>query len=416
MVVYNRIMENKVTFHLSKFWRRVIALVCVVAMLVSMFSYLASVSISPEDGIGADTLARHDDFVNADAAERAQTAAASLFSRNQDFSTNYQKASVHIGKAEYEKALACIENCIELLKGTTVSTELSDDVWLKYGCLQAVLGQYDKALDGFAHMSAKSEYRSESELISAQIALERTDMPGAYTHLTAYLECAPQDATVYGLYANVCYYTQRIEQAQQWYEKAETAGIVLDGSEYLLWGMCLMDTGDYAGAQEKLSTALDSGYGDKGLCLSQLAVCSYLQGNYTDVLEKGAQALEAGSETVDEGMLRFYMGMSAFSAEDYDTAISCFDAAQEKQCAEQGLWFYRGFSKMLKDDNVGAITDFTVCVDAQADLTDSALLYRGICYLQSGDTKKAREDLTLAVNSQDETVAKSAQNLLWQIP
>ena len=32
------------------------------------------------------------------------------------------------GKAEYEKALACIENCIELLKGTTVSTELSDDV------------------------------------------------------------------------------------------------------------------------------------------------------------------------------------------------------------------------------------------------------------------------------------------------
>ena len=71
-------------------------------------------------------------------------------------------------------------------------------------------------------------------------------MPGAYTHLTAYLECAPQDATVYGLYANVCYYTQRIEQAQQWYEKAETAGIVLDGSEYLLWGMCLMDTGDYA--------------------------------------------------------------------------------------------------------------------------------------------------------------------------
>ena len=71
---------------------------------------------------------------------------------------------------------------------------------------------------------------------------------------------------------------------------------------------------------------------------------------------------------------------------------------------------------MLKDDNAGAITDFTVCVDAQADLTDSALLYRGICYLQSGDTKKAREDLTLAVNSQDETVAKSAQNLLWQIP
>ena len=204
MVVYNRFMEKKFTFHLSKLWRRVIALICVAALLVSMFSYLASVSISPEDGIGADTLARHDSYVNADAAERAQTAAASLFSRNQDFTTNYQKASVYIGKAEYEKALACIESCIELLKGTTVDTELSDDVWLKYGCLQAVLGQYDKALEGFAHMSAKSDYRSESELISAQIALERMDMPGAYTHLTAYLECVPEDTAVYGLYANVC--------------------------------------------------------------------------------------------------------------------------------------------------------------------------------------------------------------------
>lgn len=416
MVVYNRFMEKKFTFHLSKLWRRVIALICVAALLVSMFSYLASVSISPEDGIGADTLARHDSYVNADAAERAQTAAASLFSRNQDFTTNYQKASVYIGKAEYEKALACIESCIELLKGTTVDTELSDDVWLKYGCLQAVLGQYDKALEGFAHMSAKSDYRSESELISAQIALERMDMPGAYTHLTAYLECVPEDTAVYGLYANVCYYTQRISQAQQWYEKAEAAGVALDGSEYLLWGMCLMDTGDYAGAQEKLNAALDSGYADKGLCLSQLAVCSYLQGDFRDVLEKGAQALEAGSETVDEGMLRFYMGMSAFSTEDYDTAIACFDAAQEKQCAEQGLWFYRGFSKMLRGDNAGAIADFTVCVDAQADLTDSALLYRGICYLQSGDTQKAKTDLKLASQSQDADVSKSAQNLLWQLP
>lgn len=414
--MYNRLMEPKFSFHISKLWRRVIALVCVAALLVSMFSYLASVSISPEDGIGADTLARHDDYVNADAAQRAQTAASSLFSRNQDFTTNYQKASVYIGKAEYEKALACIESCIELLKGTTVSTELSDDVWLKYGCLQAVLGQYDKALEGFAHLSAKSDYRSESELISAQIALERMDMPGAYTHLTAYLECVPGDAAVYGLYANVCYYTQRVEEARQWYEKAEAAGAELAGSEYLLWGMCLMDTGDYAAAQEKLNAALDAGYADKGLCLSQLAVCSYLQGDFQAVLEQGAKALEVGSETVDEGMLRFYMGMSAFSTEDYETAVACFDAAQERKCAEQGLWFYRGFSKMLLEDDPGAIADFTVCVDAQADLTDSALLYRGICYLQSGDMTKAKADLTLAAASQDTAVSGAANNLLWQLP
>ena len=71
---------------------------------------------------------------------------------------------------------------------------------------------------------------------------------------------------------------------------------------------------------------------------------------------------------------------------------------------------------MLRGDNAGAIADFTVCVDAQADLTDSALLYRGICYLQSGDTQKAKTDLKLASQSQDADVSKSAQNLLWQLP
>ncbi len=408
-------MENeKRKLHLTKPWRRVIALVCVVALMISLVAFLADTSISADDGIGAETLAQNDEFASGNTLERAGYALNSLLSGNKDLKSNYEQASVYIGKAKYEDALNCISRCLELTDADTDQT-LLDDLWLKYSCLQAVLGHYDEALDGFTHMSDDSEYNAERELIRAQIALEESDMETAYTHMTEYVTLQPDDDSVSAMYADTCYYTQHYQDASLWYGRAQRTDGTLEPAEYMFWGLCMMETDHPDLAVEKLQQSVDAGYEDPGMCYSQSAICCYLQGKYEDALSYGDKALTAASENVDYGVLYFYLGLSAFSLEKYKEAAASLRTAEEKGFQAEELWFYRAFSEMMLDDLTTAVEDFGTCIDYGGSLTDSAYLYRGICAVQMEDWEGAKADLTVAAASSKEEISSAAQDILSEL-
>ncbi len=394
-------------------WQRILALACGIALFVSMFSFLTRVKSAEEDGIGADVLLENDPYVNASATERLSYAAVSFLMLGERFQQCYQRASFYIGKGSYERALEQIELCLSMCREST-DVSILDDLWLKYGCIQAVLGQYEAALTGFENISGDSAFSAEKEIVSAQIALEKGQMTDAFVHLTEYLRLSPEDASVYGLYADCCYYVGKPEEAVKWYDKAEQAGIAMDGSEYMLWCMCLMDTGDSAAALDMARKALELGYADTSLCYSQCAICCYTLGQFETCLEYGAKALESDSESVDYGMLVLYMGLATFALEEYSGALAYFDTAESLGCTQPDLWFYRGFCKMLTEDPQGAIEDFSKSEQSQEQHYNSCL-YRGICRLQIGDNEQAMADLEEAARSPEEATSASAKELLTQL-
>ena len=110
---------------------------------------------------------------------------------------------MQIAQGRYEDALVSVEKCFLSAPGD--DTALLDDLWTKKGCIYAILGDYDKALESFEKISDGGAGSADVTQIAVQIYIGRGDLQGASARLGAYLETAPDDADMRALMAQVCY-------------------------------------------------------------------------------------------------------------------------------------------------------------------------------------------------------------------
>jgi tetratricopeptide (TPR) repeat protein len=79
----------------------------------------------------------------------------------------------------------------------------------------------------------------------------------------------------------------------------------------------------------------------------------------------------------------------------YDQAVLLCDAAINLNNLYESAYFHRGYNKFLMKDYEGALVDFTVVIDLNADNLD-AYLYRALTNQKAGRRWAATEDYNAA--------------------
>lgn len=321
------IKETAIKFyHKTSF--RVIAGVMVVVMLVTMVLQSATlVAISRSDNksdAAVNYLAENTEYVNQNMPQRVEEYLKTLGTENtlEDY---YRLASTQIAREEYNNALENIEKCISLYNNE--GRDLYNDLLLKRGCLQVMIGDYNAALKSLDLALAENPSAADIYLVKAQIYAEQKNMGALAQCLTAYLKLVPDDSSIRALLAQAQFTEGDYQAAAQQYaeildkepnaefeylyglnavkdsdfetgEASLTSAIAKDDSFdgiYYYRGVCRMSLGKYPAAIEDLTVSiaredmLQASYYTRGVCM-------LLNNEY----EKGLMDIECAANRSDD--------------------------------------------------------------------------------------------------------------------
>lgn len=397
-------------------WIRALAILLALAMLCSLFlASLAQIKLSHDQESEAESSAakvlEETDFVQQNLVRRMGEVLDMLVSQPTTAADYYQRALIQIGQGAYMDAIESLDGCLSLY--TDGETDVLDDIYLKKGCLYALLPDYEAALAEFALLSEGSIYTPEASLVSAQIYVERGEYEKAGAMVDTYLPYYPDDTDMLRVAAELKAASGRYAEAVTYYDRLLALTDTADAEVYILRGSCHMELGNYQEAVGDLIRAKELGYADQGGCAYQIALCSYMLGQDGDVLSYGAEAIETGTELLVEKDLYLYMGIAALRLDRVEEARVYLRTAIEAGAAEDNLQYYYGICCMSLGDYEGAIEAFT---EELSQNSGNAYIYynRALCYIQGNALDEAAADLktAIAMADLDTETREYAQELL----
>lgn len=330
------IKETAIKFyHKTSF--RVIAGVMVVVMLVTMVLQSATlVAISRSDNksdAAVNYLAENTEYVNQNMPQRVEEYLKTLGTENtlEDY---YRLASTQIAREEYNNALENIEKCISLYNNE--GRDLYNDLLLKRGCLQVMIGDYNAALKSLDLALAENPSAADIYLVKAQIYAEQKNMGALAQCLTAYLKLVPDDSSIRALLAQAQFSEGDYDSANLQYEEILQRDPNAE-IEYL-YGLNAVKNSDFAAAEASLTSAI------------------------------------AKDDSFDG--IYYYRGVCRMSLEDYPAAIEDLTASINRNDMLQASLYTRGvcllmdnqFEKGLNDINFAAYLQDDEEVARQAQL------------------------------------------------
>lgn len=402
-------------------WLRALAVVVAAVMALSLVAVDAVRVKLRADATTATTrqaveaLSESTDYVNESTSQRLSDWVNSIIRSPDSLEDYYQIASILIAQGEYARALVNIKSCLRLADGQ--DTAVLDELYMKKGCLEAMLGTYDDMRESFSHLSAESPYRSDALMIEAQAAVEEDDAQGAIKALEGYGALHPDETAVADLlgqlYLAVGDFERGLEALTD--QIARTDGAAR-ADAYMSRGSCYMGLARYEEALADFASALSDGYADPGMCAGESALACYLLGRYEDAIRLGEQAVSLRSDQVAYGDLYFYMGVSALSLQRFEEGKTYFAAAIKNGATLADARYYEAVCVMATGDYASAIEGFTASIAAGEQLTMSHY-NRGVCYLQSASTYAlAKADFEEVVKRNDDAeLAASANAMLEQL-
>ncbi len=402
-----------------KAWVSIVAVTLSVLLVASLVLLnAASVKISLTDGsdaqqAAASSLTENNAYIEQEEFTRIGDVIRSVLLTPDTLDDYYLLANMQIAQGKYEAALGSIEKCF--LSAPEDETALMDDLWTKKGCIYAILGDYDKALESFGRISDGGAGSADVTQIAVQIAIGRGDLDGAAKRLGAYLEAFPEDTEMRALMAQVYYLEGDLTAAEEGYTALLAVAEDTGGEYHLMRASCRDQLGEYEGALDDYAQAAALGFEDAGLCWAQCALCAYQLGRSEEVLSYGAQAVKAGSDDAAWDLVYEAMGVSALQLSLYEDSVSYFSKAIELNMELTDVYYYRGVAYMALTGYEAAVKDFTASI-RRDDRASESRFNRALCYIQTQQIDAAREDLeAVAAESTDEALAASAQALLEQM-
>lgn len=262
---------------------RVIAGILVVAMFVTIFLQSATlVAISRSDNISnaaVNYLAENTEYVNKNTPQRVEEYIKTLGTKDtlEDY---YRLASTQIAREEYNEALGNIEKCISLYNNE--GQELYEDLLLKRGCLQVMIGDYGAALKSLDLALAKDPSAADIYLVKAQIYAQRQNMGALAQCLTEYLKLVPEDSSIRALLAQAQFTEGDYEAATQQY--AEILDKEPNAEVEYLYGLNAMKNSDFVTGEASLTSAIAKDDSFDGIYYYR-GVCRMSLGNYPVAIE-----------------------------------------------------------------------------------------------------------------------------------
>lgn len=210
----------------------------------------------------------------------------------EDFESLYTLASVNIAKEDHTKALVYIEKCIALLDTDEpikfLNSDIYSDLWLKKSCLLVLLGEYERALAALEQTIELDATISEAYLVRAQVAAELGDISGVLSNLERYLQLEPEDENIPKVLEEL---VAEISAQEQALLQPQTAEATVE-SEYLQ-GLYAIQSGDFSLGEQAITRAIgiDSEY--MGLFYYR-GICRLSLKNYFEAAEDFTHSINRG--------------------------------------------------------------------------------------------------------------------------
>jgi len=342
----------------------------------------------------------------------------------------YTLVSTNIADGRYSDAIRYIDMCLEMSGEENIA--LNADLWLKRGCMLALLDDYDGALADLDRALALDDTMADAQLVRTQIFAEYGDNTAAEESLAAYLALRPEDVNMFATLAEMRFARTDFAGAAEAYTLYIQSAADPAPESYYMRGVCSLQTGEFAAAAEDFSLVLnDEHYGldalyNRGVCYLQQAlhtealadfdaviqaggtidgvfynrgVCYMLLADYAPAIEDFKVSIETESYVNDS---LYNHAICCLGMSDFESAAIAFTACLETGVEPEQSQYYRAVSYMSSGAFDEAVADYAVCIEKDVNKTES-IYSRALCLLQAERFVEAAEAFTVSIENDIET-------------
>ena len=142
-----------------------------------------------------------------------------------------------------------------------------------------------------------------------------------------------------------------------------------------------------------------------------LAQTQLIQGDYQAGAEQYAAIKDAGTDAQTE----YLFGLNAVKHSDFAAAEEALTRAITKDDSFDGIYYYRGVSRMSLGNYSGAIEDLTVSIERE-DMLQASYYTRGLCFFMTEQYAEGLADINSAAQRNDDPeVTKLVEQLIAEL-
>lgn len=395
----------------GKQWTGFIALTLVGSMIAAYIPLRDSTKVtlnrrdsSDETAAAANYLHDNTDTIRQGEMDRIWKAIKNaVFEEPRTYRYYYTLASLKIGNEKFDEALTAISKCLELYKGS--DAEVLTDLWLKKGCLCAMLNRRPEAISSLDKALLINPTLNQVYLVKSQVHVQAGELAEALRNLKAYFKEVP-DADEY-----------RFSLAQLMAAQKDLAGAATELSllaerglanegVYALRAACYLQEGEYQKAVEDYGRCIALSP-DKQEYRYYRGVCLMFLEDYTAAAEDFANCLKAGKDDAP-----YLEALARYQAGQYEKALPLMKALSEK--GAEDTVFYYAVCAMKTDDLNLAVESFTKAIDMKQK-AQAAYYNRALCRVKLGDAQNAIADFKqAAAMNEDPQIKAQAQSVIDQ--
>jgi len=339
----------------------------------------------------------------------------------------YNLAMAAIEAEDYATAKDYLEVCFVYCDKDT-NPDMYADLLLKRACINVIEEKYDLARITLDACLRVSPAMADAYLIRTQIFSSTGDLIQASQSLEKYIEITG-DTALYETMAQLYEAGGDLDAAREAYDKyvagagaenpeagfqaalyrmdsgmldeaaeafmAYTENEVLAAGAWYNIGVCKMNLGDYAGAEEAFNACAEKGGTFAGLLINQ-ATCARLQSKWEEACAFFEKSIETEPYELDA---KFNLAICLIQMDNYEKAEALLselitrgtgDNAEFK--ASDALYFYRAICNGALGKLEEAVADYTLCISHGFELAQ-CYYQRALVYLALGDMEKKNSDM-----------------------
>jgi len=397
---------------LKKRWAGIVAISLVIALIIAYIplqeisrATIQRLQADEKNAAAANYLVDRTEYIHeSDIARTGQMVASYLFGPTtlEDY---YRLAGARIARENFPEALDYVEKCLELYTG--MDSTILADLWLKKGCLYAILGNQQDALDSLDQALLANPNSPDAYLVKSQVYVEMEQNQQALDSMKRYFELVPESDDYRLTLAQLMLMQGDISTAQEQLTQLVDKGLA-DAQVFGLRGSCYFQTEVYNLAEMDFTRCIDLGSGTKDIYYYR-GICRMMAENYMEAAADFDSAQVAGMEGT-----MYLQALCRYQAGEYEKALPLLANLLDNDGKDVNVNFYYGVCCMQVENYVIAIQSFTNSI-SRGEMIQASYYNRAMCYVKQNDLESSLKDFDMAAKSgDDEEIIKLAKDVLKQ--
>jgi tetratricopeptide (TPR) repeat protein len=396
----------------KKKWAGFVAIILVIVLLAAYFplqefsrATITRRQADEKNSAAANYLVDQTEYIHENRLQQTGQMVESFLFGPTSVEDYYRLASARIARENFPEALEYVNKCLELYKGT--DTAVLADLWLKKGCLCAILSDRQEAIDGLDQAIMYDPKSPDANLVKSQVYVEMGENLKALECMKRYFALAPESNEYRFTLAQLMVNQGDISGAQEQLTYLVDKGLA-DAQVYGLRGAGYFQTKVYHLADADFTQCIDLGGGTKDIYYYR-GICRMMAEKFQDA----ASDFESASSHAMTGT-EYLQALCCYQAGEYEKAFPLFTALLKQGSKDENVSFYHGVCCMKTEDYKEAIKSLTQSIEKK-EMVQASYYNRAMCYVKQNDLDSALKDFGIAATSgDDEQIKKLANDVLEQ--